>query len=344
MPASRPLFSICIPAYNRARFLGPLLDSVLSQDFGDYEILVCEDSSPERAQIASIIESYASGNPAVAFRYVENEKTLGYDGNIRKLIAESAGRYCFFMGNDDIMYPGALRRVADVVLTQPDVGFVLKGYTWFEGDPPRTLGKVRYVTAPRTIDSGAEAVSFCFRRCGVIAGLVVVRDAAHGFATDRFDGTLYYQMYVVGRVLASQKAVVLPDLLVACRADVAPDFGASEKEKKSFVPGKYTPGARLTMLSGLLEIARAVEADGSMPVYQSVVRDYSAHFFPYMADQIGLPMRDYWTYYRQCIRLGFGRTPYFHAYFWLGRLLGRRRFEWCTQKIRDMLGRTVVLR
>lgn len=41
-----PLLSVCIPAYNRA-VLDELLRSVLSQDFGDFEIVVCEDPSPE---------------------------------------------------------------------------------------------------------------------------------------------------------------------------------------------------------------------------------------------------------------------------------------------------------
>lgn len=56
--SNRPLFTVCIPAYNRAALLAPLLDSILCQAFKDYEILVCEDGSPERSDIAAVVRSY----------------------------------------------------------------------------------------------------------------------------------------------------------------------------------------------------------------------------------------------------------------------------------------------
>jgi len=343
MATDRPLISVCIPAYNRARFLPELLDSILTQDFRDHEILIAEDNSPERAQLRSIVESYRVRHPGVRLRFLENPVNLGYDGNVRNLIAEALGRFCFFMGNDDVMYPGALAAVSRTLAEFPAAGFVLKGYSWFEGALENVAGTVRYSATRMLLEPGEKAVSFCFRRCGVISGLIVDRDLAHGFATAEFDGTLYYQMYAVGRVLAVRPAVVVPDILVACRAEIPPDFGNSEREKSDFVPGRYTPHARLTMLRGLLRIARAIESGTSLPVYDAIVRDISAHFFPYMRDQVDLPMTQYWRYYRENLRLGFGRTPYFHAYFVLGRLLGARRFDRLTQKIRNALGRTVVL-
>ncbi|EAM4312517.1 glycosyltransferase, partial [Salmonella enterica subsp. enterica] len=43
--------SICIPSYNRAEFLEPLLDSIYNQDYclknNDFEVIVCEDKSPQ---------------------------------------------------------------------------------------------------------------------------------------------------------------------------------------------------------------------------------------------------------------------------------------------------------
>ena len=41
MSAARVEFSICIPAYNRARHLAALLDSVYAQDCHDFEIVIC---------------------------------------------------------------------------------------------------------------------------------------------------------------------------------------------------------------------------------------------------------------------------------------------------------------
>ena len=102
MTQTRKLFYICIPAYNRARYLPALLDSIVAQDFRDFEIVICEDKSPERDQIAAIVREYQSRYPAM-LRYFENEENLGYDGNVRKLVQKAPGEFCFFMGNDDIM-------------------------------------------------------------------------------------------------------------------------------------------------------------------------------------------------------------------------------------------------
>lgn len=55
---SRPLFTVCIPAYNRAGLLKPLLDSVLSQNFENFDILICEVDSPERSAISSVVQGF----------------------------------------------------------------------------------------------------------------------------------------------------------------------------------------------------------------------------------------------------------------------------------------------
>nr|MDH4481915.1 glycosyltransferase family A protein [Rhodoferax sp.] len=105
-----PFFSICIPAYNRARHLRPLLDSLLQHDFGSLEIVICEDVSKERPLIAAIVKEYQE-HTGIRIAYFENEVNLGYDANIRNLVAKATGRFCFFMGNDDLMCAGALSHV-----------------------------------------------------------------------------------------------------------------------------------------------------------------------------------------------------------------------------------------
>src|SRR4051794_20107180 len=134
MNQSRKLFSVCIPAYNRARHLMPLLDSIVSQDFVDFEIVICEDRSPEREQIAAIVRRYQEEFPGL-IRYFENTENLGYDGNIRNLVEKAAGRFCFFMGNDDIMCAGAIKEAADVIKRHPNVGLVQKSYALFDQTP-----------------------------------------------------------------------------------------------------------------------------------------------------------------------------------------------------------------
>src|SRR5580692_255804 len=89
----RPKFTICIPAYNRARFLEPLLDSVMAQDYTDFHVLICEDFSRERGMIAAIARKYIQRYPGKV-RYHENDVNLGYDANIRHLVELAEGEFC----------------------------------------------------------------------------------------------------------------------------------------------------------------------------------------------------------------------------------------------------------
>jgi glycosyltransferase involved in cell wall biosynthesis len=339
MRPARKKFSICIPAYNRAHHLTALLDSIIQQSFRDFEIVVCEDVSREREQIAAIVHAYQSRYPGV-LRYFENGVNLGYDGNIRNLVKKASGEFCFFMGNDDIMCEGALENVAEVISRHSNVGLVLKSYAWFDEVPEKINQEVRYFNEETELEAGPVGIRFAFRRSGVISGFIVHRDAAQGAATSKFDGTLYYQMHLTSSVLIHKTVVCTPKVLVLCRNGEPPDFGNSATEKGKYTPGRYTPEARLHMVAGALSIVRDLKEARGIDVVEDVVHDYANYFYPYIKDQLTLPLRLYWKLYRDFGRLGFRKYPLFHVYFILGYLLGEKRFELLAAVIKRRLGRS----
>lgn len=339
MSQSRKLFSICIPAYNRAHHLAALLDSILTQQFRDYEIVICEDLSPERERIAAIVRQYTSRHPGV-FRYFENPENLGYDGNIRNLVEKASGEFCFFMGNDDLMCPGALETCAGIIRRHPNVGLILKSYGIFESSPENISQVIRWFNEEKEFPAGPPAIRFAFRRSGVISGYVVHRDSANAAATDKFDGTLFYQMHLTANVLINKAAVCTPVMLALCRAGEAPDFGSSAREKGKYVPGKYTPEARLNMVGGVLSIIRNLKEGTGTDVVEDVIHDYANYFYPYIKDQLELPIRDFFRLYRAYARMGFARYPLFHVYCFLGYVLGEKRFDALTNVVRKRLGRS----
>lgn len=338
--AIRPLISVCIPAYNRAHYLAPLLDSVLTQNFDDFEIVICEDHSPERVAIRRIAQSYVEASPN-KIRYFENEINLGYDANIRQLVEKASGQYCFFMGNDDLMCPGSLRHLAELIQKHPGLGFVLRGYAVFDQTPDKILHELRYFSDERELPAGEEAIVICYRRSGVISGYIIHRDDARAAATDQFDGTLYYQMHLTASVLWRRNAVCTPRIMVLCRANEPPDFGNSDKEKGVYTPGRYTVAARLNMVRGALSIIADFDASHATRLRSLVVQDYANYFYPFIVDQLTLPLRDYLNLYRGYCRMGFWRYPMFHLYCAVCYLLGARRFDWLTRAVRGLLGRNV---
>lgn len=339
MTETRKFFSVCIPAYNRARHLRALLDSIFAQDYHDFEVVLCEDLSPEREQIAAIVREYQSRYPET-LRYFENEENLGYDANIRKLVEKASGVFCFFMGNDDIMCQGALQNAASIVSRYPNVGLVLKSYGWFDETPAKVNQEIRWFKEEKEFPAGIPAIRFAFRRSGVLAGYIVHRDSANEAATAKFDGTLYYQMHLTANVLINKTAVCTPKLLILCRGNGQPEFGNSKKEKGKYIPGKYTPQARLNMIGGALSIIRDLKRTKNIDVVDDVIHDYANYFYPYIKDQLTLPLRDYYRLYRAYGRMGFARYPIYHLYFILGYLLGEKRFDALTALIRGRLGRS----
>lgn len=337
-----PLISVCIPAYNRASVLRELLESILTQDFGSYEVVICEDASAERSRIRQVVETLPP-QWRVRTRYFENEANLGYDGNLRNVIDKATGEYCVLMGNDDVMCPGALKTIAAGLARHSDIGVVLRTYASFDSTPDEINQVFRYFESERVFEPGASTVAAFFRRSVVLPGMVLHRDSCRRYATDEFDGTLQYQLYLVGRILAERRGLFLPQILTLYRNHGTPYFGNSAAERGKFVPGVIVPEASLHFMASMLRIARAVEERTGLPVYHPIVRDLANYSYPFIAVQAQQPWRTFVRYCWNLGRLGFARYPLFHMYFVALVALGPRRVESLIRMVKKRLGHTPVI-
>lgn len=336
---NRPLFTVCIPAYNRANYLPPLLDSIFQQDGKNYEVLICEDGSPERAEIAAIATQYSLKHPG-QIRYLENKQNLGYDGNIRELVSKAQGEYCFFMGNDDLMCAGALATISSVVHRHPDCGVFVRSYATFDESPEKHKQVFRYFPDEHVISAGTQAIASAYRRSVVIPGMVLHRDSAEQLATSEFDGTLLYQLYLVGRILATRSVIFTPQIIALRRDGVPPDFGNSAAEKGKFVPQDQTPESSLHFMAGMMRIAHHIEDATGLNVFNRIRQDIGNYSYPILAIQ---SRRRKWVFLRYSValaRMGFWRFPLFHAYFLALIVFGPNRVDDLIKLIKGKLGYT----
>lgn len=335
----RPLLTVCIPAYNRAALLPPLLDSILEQDFDDFDVLIIEDLSPERALIAAIVQRYQERYPS-RIRCVENAVNLGYDGNLRKLVELADGRYCLFMGNDDLLCTGALRSVASAIERQPECGVVVRSYASFEADPKQVKQVFRYYPEELVLEAGLRAISTAYRRSVVISGMVIHRDAAAKLATDRFDGTLLYQLYLVGMILAHRSVVFLPQVIALRRDGIPPDFGNSAAERGKFVPRDQTPASSLHFMEGMLVIAQHVDSATGIAVFKAIRADIGHYSYPILSIQADRPLPVFLRYGIGLGRLGLWRYGLFHLYFLSLLVIGRQRADSIIGRLKQRIGHT----
>lgn len=100
-------FSVIIPVYKVEKYLGRCVDSILNQDYSDYEIILIDDGSPDQCPI--ICDEYTSKYEKIFTIHKINEG-LGLARNTG--IEEAHGDYLMFVDSDDYIEPNALSILA----------------------------------------------------------------------------------------------------------------------------------------------------------------------------------------------------------------------------------------
>lgn len=116
-----PFFSVCIPNFNYARYLGQTIRSVLDQTFQDFEIIVSDNASTDNS--VEVVRSFQDRR----IRLVQNSCNIGYAPNLDKATESSTGQYLILLSSDDIMKQGALAEYAAIIrsLERPRMDLVI---------------------------------------------------------------------------------------------------------------------------------------------------------------------------------------------------------------------------
>jgi glycosyltransferase involved in cell wall biosynthesis len=334
--------SVCIPAFNRPRELRELLDSIAAQDYPHFDVVISEDASPERAAIRAVVDAY---QPALGgrIRYFENPENLGYDANFRQLIRRATGDFCFIMGNDDLVAPGALATVAGAIRRTPEAA------SCCAATPTSATARGVHHDRPllprrAALPAGPDTVELFYRRAASMSGLVLRRADALALETDQYDGRLWYQMHLVANLLMRRPGVIVPEVLAYYREGNRKEFGTSARERGRFTPGEaHDIAEALRLLEGTLVIARGVDAAHGTDVYRRVRRDLARHSFHTFAHHGEQSAREYLRLYRGLAALGFWRYPLFHASAVAVAAAGPRRLHAVVHSVRRRLGYTPSL-
>lgn len=122
----RPFFSVLIPSYNRPEFIGLAVASVLASDFEDFELIVSDDRSPRRDEIAAAIDEHRD-DPRLRFH--TQPSNLREPANREFLFKAARADWHVILSDDDLLYPTALRKLAESIDAHPDCGVFTFGYT-----------------------------------------------------------------------------------------------------------------------------------------------------------------------------------------------------------------------
>ena len=124
--SNKPLVTVIIPTYNRGWIIKEAIDSVLNQDFRDYELIVVDDGSSDNTQ--EILGAY--GKTLAVFQ----QPNKGVSGARNSGIAAASGQLVAFLDSDDLWLPGKLssqvkffEENADAVINQTQEIWIRNG-------------------------------------------------------------------------------------------------------------------------------------------------------------------------------------------------------------------------
>jgi GT2 family glycosyltransferase len=133
----RPIFSVLIPVHSRTWQLREALDSVLSQSFREFEVIIVTNASPP--ETIEIINHYIERDRRVRAFFYPDDSGNACRGRNRGII-EARGEFISLLDSDDLYFPDTLESVHEIFSTH-DVDFVAGRASWIV-DGSRKVGNL----------------------------------------------------------------------------------------------------------------------------------------------------------------------------------------------------------
>ncbi|PZF72728.1 glycosyltransferase family 2 protein [Taibaiella soli] len=335
-----PFVSICIPSYNRPLELVRLLKTINTACAKDIEIVICENDSLQREQIVAQVESFMQAS-VLDVKLFLNEKNLGYDANLRRLVEKASGEFIIFMGDDDLFETENLPSFIQFLKNHPELGYVLKTHTLIHRDGTKELFK--YFPEDKFFEKGVDAYQTLFRKSVLISGFCVKRAYAALLQTDQFDGTLLYQLYLLAEVTLHHPSAFC-SIPLTCQDEslrAVPLFGSSDTEKSLYKPGEITVANSLNFMDGFFKITAYIDAKYGLRSSGFMKRSFSKYAYPVISIQRNKGSKTFRNYCKQLEeRIDINQSFYYYIYYYSLLFFGKSFCDKMIVRLKRVLGST----
>ncbi len=160
-----PKVSVCMPVFQGAAFLSDAIESVLGQDFQDFELVIIDDCSGDGTDV--IVQGYASRDPRIIFKV--NEYNLGMVANWNNCLETARGCYVKFLFQDDIFTsPECLGKMANILDDDPTVSLVASGRRLINKNSELVKEESFFRTSISA--EGVDIIRYCLLKHGNVIG------------------------------------------------------------------------------------------------------------------------------------------------------------------------------
>ena len=180
-----PHISIAIPTFNRGHLIGATIESVLQQEFQDFDLLVVDDASIDNT--LEVVREYCQGDSRV--RLVINPRNLGLVRNWNRCLDLSGGPLVQLLQSDDLVDANYLRLVSQTFDLYPELGFVAASCRYI--DDASEIIHPGTPRAPQYYHAGDEAVSALLTGGFPHVSSLIVRQECYG-RQGKFDERIWH--------------------------------------------------------------------------------------------------------------------------------------------------------
>jgi abequosyltransferase len=215
---TKPLLTIAIPTYGRAKYLKELL-SVLADQLKDeprVELIISDNASPD--ETPSVVQDFVAGGLRV--HYIRNAQNIGPDANFLQCFEQARGKYFWLFSDDDLIVPGALARIlAYCQAAEYDLIWV-SSYSFEDFFQPRALKSRRDAVEISDAQTYAKRLHVFFT---FISGNIVNKDKVLGSQPKAFSSLIGTGLVQLGWTYTAlngfTRGLYIRDKLIAARAN-----------------------------------------------------------------------------------------------------------------------------
>lgn len=118
-----PLVSIGLPVYNGENYIKEALESLLAQDYINFELIISDNASTDKTK--NICLNYIKKDKRI--RYYRNNENLGIEPNFNKVMKMFSGKYCMLASHDDLWLPEYISTLVRILEDNSDVVLAFSG-------------------------------------------------------------------------------------------------------------------------------------------------------------------------------------------------------------------------
>jgi abequosyltransferase len=286
----QPLLTIAIPTYNRAAFLALCLkriseelDSLNADQRRLVKVYVSNNASTDHTD--QVVSQYRQMK-AEAFEVVCNRENIGADRNITQCYASATTPYVWVLGDDDVILPGKLKIVLDVLAKQEIDILYVNGYAYSDSyldEPRRGRGK----SGVAEYSSALDFVKHTHIMLTFITALIV-RSGVNFTSVNQavIEGSNLMQMsWVFQLVRDGKKFAIIKDRIYAAKIGNSGGYGAIK------VFGNNLSNITNSIFKFQPRLAQAIQNGAIVTWFPTYIMDLRRGDAGYLKEDVAIAMR-----------------------------------------------------